>query len=535
MNGPAVATGLGPAELVEKAGRAFSSGRSSPVAAMLGGAYNFVGVTPTAGLCAFTDFSGLFPLYWHQGRDIAAFSNRCTALRAVTATQGWDLRALAWIIGHANLFGDCMPVRDVSYLTPGREARVDWGEARIRFDASHEWAWPPPTDDQLREELTSNEWDDITETFVENFRRLQELDTPLRLMLSGGKDSRLCLAIAKAARLRDHVTCITNGPEVRCAAAVARASGFRHELGPLRTDSYRSSSEDPSPYESEWQRLQRHVYRYEAIVCPRDGTADPASPTTLSIKGFGGELYRGPGGHAKQFKRTLPRSVDEMATMFVDYHQQHDPLGVLAPHESSFQADWLRSWVHESSRSVRFDLLPEKFYVDYRLGHWNGPLGQANPVDINLNPLLSRAVAMKYMELSPQARATDRLHFEVMRRTAPELLEVPIINDVWAPDIARESPVKLPVEAFPAGMQVRGRTVRSRRWAFLEAERDAIEQVFEDADRQTEMGEICNMEKLKAVVRRRDDLRNIEVKAIESSIAVALALLGRAEPVLDRP
>ena len=142
---------------------------------------------------------------------------------------------------------------------------------------------------------------------------------------------------------------------------------------------------------------------------------------------------------------------------------------------------------------------------------------------------------MKYMELSPRTRATDRLHFEVMRRTAPELLGIPILNDVWAPDIANESPIELPSEPFPSRVEVSARTLRSRRWSFLEDERAAIEQLFEEAQRDTDMGAICNMEKLKTIVRAPQNLRNIDVKAVESSIAVALALLGRTEAVLDRP
>ena len=539
LNGPAFGAGLDRSGLAESARHAFSSGGSSAVAATLGGTYNFVGVAPTAGLRAFTDFSGLFPLYWYQGPDVAIFSNRCTALAAATTAPGWDLRALAWIIGHANLFGERMPTRDVSYLPPGCEARVDWGGARVRVDASPEWIWPPPSEEPLREDLTSNEWDRLTEMLLENLRMLEALDGHIQLMLSGGKDSRLCLALAKAAGLQERIVCITNGapdgPEVTCAGAVAEAAGFRHELGALPVAMSASTDSAASPYAAEWRRLRQHVYRYEGIVCPRDGVTEPASTTTLSIKGFGGELYRGPGGHAKQFKRKLPRTLGEMATMFVDYHQQHDPLGVLLPDESSFQAEWLRSWVYDSSRRVRSDVLPEKFYVDYRIGHWNGPLGQATPADIKLNPLVSRPVAMKYMELSPRARATDRLHFEVMRRTAPELLGIPILNDVWAFDIANNSPIELPSEPFPSRVEVSARTLRSRRWSFLEDDRAAIEQLFEEAQRDTDMGEICNMEKLKTTVRAPQNLRNIDVKAVESSIAVALALLGRTEAVLDRP
>ena len=289
INGPAFGARIGPPELVDRARQAFSSDGTSGVAEMLGGTYNFVGATPTAGLRAFTDFSGLYPLYWHQGGDVAVFSNRCSTLRSVTAAPEWDLRALAWIIGHANLFGDRMPARDVSYLVPGWEAHVDPGECQIRLNPSHEWVWPSPSDEPLREDLTPDEWDGITDDLLANVRRLRALDTRLQLMLSGGKDSRLCLALAKAARLDDDIVCVTNGapggPEVRCAAAVAEASGFRHQIGALPIDSSTPAGEGASMFESEWRRLRRHVYRYEAIVCPRDGTTDPASSTTLQHQG----------------------------------------------------------------------------------------------------------------------------------------------------------------------------------------------------------------------------------------------------------
>ena len=97
------------------------------------------------------------------------------------------------------------------------------------------WVWPEPGANGGRENLTPSEWDEITDALVTNFRTLRSSSDPLRLALSGGKDSRLCLALAKAAGLQGpHVT-ITNGPvdspEVLCAAAVAEAAGFRHKRG----------------------------------------------------------------------------------------------------------------------------------------------------------------------------------------------------------------------------------------------------------------------------------------------------------------
>ncbi len=470
------------------------------------------------------------PIYYHGGDTFAVFTNRSYALTGLGSPRRWDTRALAWLIGHSNLFGERMPVDGASYLPPERQARVGWTDAQIQLERSPQWIWPGPSEVPDREQLPARDWDAITESLVENFRDIGRLHADIRLMLSGGKDSRLCLALSKAAGLRDRLTCITNGapggPEVSCAAAVAEAAAFEHRLGPL----------PETPVEQrEWKRLRQHLYRYEAIVCPRDGETEARAGTTVSIRGMGGELYRGPGGHAPQFKRTPATTLDAMAKKFVDYHQHHDPLGILHAEENAFQADWLQTWVYTTADHVRFDLLPEKFYVDYRLGLWNGPLGQGTPAEIKVDPLLSATVAVKNWSLAPVARGTDRLHYEVMRRTAPELLAVPILNDVWAKQVVADSDIALPAEPFRTNVVVDARTLRSGRWRFLEAEGDTIIELLNDADRDTEMGTICDIQKLKNVVRDPTDLSNIQVKEIESCIAVALALLDRAEPVLDRP
>jgi hypothetical protein len=263
---------------------------------------------------------------------------------------------------------------------------------------------------------------------------------------------------------------------------------------------------------------------------------DPLRSTTVNIKGFGGELYRGAGGHAKRFKRDHPTSVAAMADMFVDYHQRHDPLSVLRPDEVAFQAAWLKNWVHATAEHVQFDLLPEKFYVDYRLGHWNGPLGQSTPWRINVNPLLLAAVARKNLELSLDVQGTERLHFEVMRRAAPELISVPFLNDTWAPAIAHDSEVELPREPYPTTVEASGRTLKTWQWRFLASEGRAMARLFKDAARDTDMDAICDMRKLRRVARHSDHLEKVvDAKAVLSAVVVALALLGRSEPALDRP
>jgi len=540
VNGPALSLQGDQAALASDVFRAFRSDGTEGVASTLGGSYNFVGVSPQQGLRAFADSSGLFPIYWCEGPEFAVFSNRSTTAAYIAGPgRGWDHRALGWLIGHANLFGDGMPAQAARYLPPGDEARVRSTDTRVTLHRSPVWVWPEPSDDGGRPDLTSAEWDEITDALVTNFRALRSFSGRLRLSLTGGKDSRLCLALAKAAGLQDRMITLTNGavdsPEVQCAATVAAAAGFPHKQAGLPVTMAQASAA-PIDSSSVWRRLRQHAYRFEAIVCPWDGMTDPLRSTTVNIKGFGGELYRGPGGHAKRFKRDHPTTIDAMADMFVDYHQRHDPLGVLRPDEVAFQAGCLKDWVHSTADRVQFDLLPEKFYVDYRLGHWNGPLGQSTPWRINVNPLLLPAVARKNLQLSLDVQSTERLHFEVMRRAAPELVSVPFLNDAWAHAIVDDSEVDLPREPFPTAVEASGRTLKTWQWRFLASDSKAMTRLFKDAARDTDMGGICDMRKLRRLARHSDRIEKVvDAKALLSAAVVALALLGRSEPVLDLP
>jgi len=536
-NGPMLAVHGDQAGLIDDLLRRFRDRGSAAVADALAGSYNFVGVAPEIGTRAFADFSGLYPLYRAAGSDCAVFSNRSSTI-AHLAGAGWNLRPLAWVIGHANLFDDDVPAAGVSYVPPGREARVRWDGHEVAIERAPTWIWPEPSDGPARDNLDDREWDDVTAAMVSGFRALRDLEGPLRLWITGGKDSRLCLALAHAAGLRDDVETITAGthdsPEVECAATVAAAVGFAHRRQGPPAQSPAGPPPAPPAFDAAkvWRNLRQDVYRYEGIVCAWSALQNTRAPQ-FNVKGFGGELYRR--GNAKQFGAEI-EDLDELARKFVNYHQIHDPLGVLREAEAEYQRAWLQNWVHESARQVRLDLLPEKFYVDFRLGHWSGPLLQDAPVCVNVNPLLLVHAARKNTELSVAARGSERFHFEVMRRAAPELVGLPFLNDLWAPAIQADAPGELATEPFRASVEPTGRVLTGNNpgWRLMEHEEKTLGRLFRAAARRSDMGEICDMRRLRRVGREAAQLqKSAQVKELHSGIGVALALLGRAEPVLD--
>jgi hypothetical protein len=528
VNGPALTTRGDQANLAAGALAAYVSGGSDGLAASLSGGYDAVAVTSAQGLRAFTDFTGMSPMYWHQGSDVALFSNRTSTIAAATGRAAWDVQALAWVLGTGTLHGEDMPASGVRHLPPGREGRVPWGGSDITVDGGPVWVWPEPGEMPLREDLDPAEWDEVTDELVANFRVLGSLTVPVRLYLSGGKDSRLCLALSKAAGLDNVMEARTNGadtsPEVQCAAAVADAVGFRHvQVAPSE-----GSVPDPDVvWQKWWDRLHRHVYRFDAIVSPWDGLTDPIRSMSLNVKGTAGELYR------RGIKRMAQRQGRTTADLATIYATGADPLGILRRPEAELQAAWRAEWFERAARDVHFEALPERWYVDFRMSHWNGPLAACHGGYLSLVPLLAPDTARKNMELVPKARSSDRFHFEVIRRAAPELLGIPFLGDVWDDSVVARSTVELPAEPWPTAVEPTRKVLARPKWDFLAHERKRIDRVFADANRQTELGDICDVRKLRWKLRRSEKLLPPGAKQIFSALGVSLALLGRAEPAID--
>lgn len=123
-----------------------------------------------------------------------------------------------------------------------------------------------------------------------------------------------------------------------------------------------------------------------------------------------------------------------------------------------------------------------------------------------------------------------------MRRAAPELVGLPFLKDTWAPELAASSPIELAQEPWPTTAKTSAFALSQNRpsWPFLEHESRAILELFKQAGRETDLGSICTLWRLRRVARKSPELRKIaRVKELFSGIGVALTLLDRAEPVVD--
>lgn len=525
------------------------------VHAALTGTYGFVGISPTLGLRAFGDFSGLQPLFWGHGPGFAVVSNRSTTVRELVGGEGWDLHAMSWLVGYSEHFGERMPAVGSSLLIPGSEAQVAWGDHKVKIVRSDALTWPAPNDEP-GPDPTPSEWDEITAAAIDYVRSLHDASTRMIFFLTGGKDSRLALALAKAAGLSDEQLAVRtmgppDSPEVEVAKAVADAAGFAHKrMGPPVDD------EGPSGAirhpDAAWLDLCHHLYRFDGGITPWDGITDDLSGTVIQVKGFGGELYRRT--NVKNIRKRAIMTLDELSAAICASPQPHDPLGLLRPEERARQVELRRAWVQAAVADVRLDLVPERFFIEQHLSQWNGQIDLPKPGRINVNPLIQPALAQKVLEVPLAVRQEERFHFEIMRRAAPELVGIPFLDDTWAAAVRDGSPLPLPAKPFPTAVRTRtgllgrvwartrGRGRARRPAAVLRPEPyryltlPGMDQLIDRAADETAMGSVCDMARLAELARDPDRIGSAaEVKSFLSCVAMALALLGRDEAVLDRP
>ncbi|MBY4871212.1 hypothetical protein [Burkholderia anthina] len=500
----------------------------------LAGSYNCASVTLRNGLVAFPDFSGTYPIYKREMNGAAIVSNRASALAGLEPARPRNLTAMSWLIGHANVFGSESPYVDVENITAGAFYRTKLGSAQGALTPFVNQVWPSGEGESpMLDDLTENEWAEITDELVKNVKAAaSQLGDPLRLSLTGGKDSRLTLALAIGAGLGERIETFTNGPEgspeIDCAKSVAAVAGVRHNAFVSR------AARNQQDFDTSWRRLRQHAYRFDGYVCPWDGAGSGEQHGTfIEMTGFGGELYRGPGGHAKQFKNLAFLTEENLISKWVNYHQRMDPLAVLRDRYKEIQVDWLQTWLDENQEKTRIDVLPEKFFVENRLSHWNGPLAQNVIGRVKLMPLLSPKVARLVFKLHPHARALELFHYSVMAKLAPRLVEHPFLNAQWDSTLQGRFGLQAAPTPWNSGVKAPPRSIQAWQCEFVENQRTQIVDLLSEARQQTKIDEIFDVEKLNDIVMTRPEFQVVDTKVVLSGIGIAHSLLERLERVGD--
>lgn len=391
---------------------------------------------------AFSDYTGLKPLYYIDNTDFAAISNRQFLLNPICTKHlkpSFDLLEASSLISQGNKFGAKSFFADVRLLTPGQFLKISRNGTFTKQNFSSQ-LW------DSRNESTSADYDAACDALVENFNWIKYVpalnEKPIRLSLTGGEDSRLVLAMGLNSNIRDRITTFTYGlednPDIKAAEIVARAAQVPHEKKIF-------SSQPPGPVDigGYWQGLSKHAFRFEGATGAWDGGWAKATKMNFDITGFSDFFFKRirPSNAAVDIK-----SKADALSHFQEFQQPYDPLGIINELPKRIESSQIAEWIDTKlSLGAALNELPELYYQDNRFTWWSGALNSNVLTQVRVSPMSSKLAASVGLKQSLTDRRERRFIFEMMKRLSPHLLEVPYLNKKWPGHFKNLAPtIRLP-------------------------------------------------------------------------------------------
>jgi hypothetical protein len=347
------------------------------------------------------------------------------------------------------------------------------------------------------------------------------------LQLTGGRDSRMLLAVALHAGIAHRFHYQTAGPpglaDVRIASALAGRYGLSHEALFVGMRS-------PAPYGVDQRRWVREVGgMMSAWEAPGRSMPDQR------VTGVGGEFLR-------SFRKLRTGPAAEGAAAVVA-GARFGRLGLVRPEITAAHHRVLEAsvWPGDGDRSAHLEV--HLFYALNRMRFTRlGPRLEAM-AERRAYPLYSPALVAEALSVDPEERESDLICLEVLRLCAPELIELEFAGSSWDDRARREighgvqvdRPVAPPVQYQPPRsapvepVVPRSESLVQNLFAAQTDERaDFVREVLADEDDQ--IWEVLHRPRTVDAAARWSTLDLIGRRELFGAISAAIWASGRPEP-----
>lgn len=354
------------------------------------------------GVRAATSIAPADPVYYARTPDLDVVGNRALLVRlAAFGGVRYDVTALQSVARQGYFLSEETPYADVRALPPA--SRLVAGER------------PAVTTEPLPEGTGRTGTRQVADRMRAAVEPLIENPDPVRLTLTGGRDSRLIAALLHGAGIpfRAFTSGFDHHPDVVVARQVAAALGVAHEVSaPSLTQEAELSVVHPA------DRCQNVLRVCEGMLSAYENiTGDAPYSDRPSLGGHNGEILRG--GYLSGMEEATPEAVRRRTrSLFLGNRD----LFTSAANEHAEELAWSSDSLH----------VPDHLYVRFRVGRWHAAaraamLRRGTPVQ----PFLDNRVVAAVLGLDPGARRSERLVYKLIRTFAPALADVPLEGRQW--------------------------------------------------------------------------------------------------------
>ena len=377
---------------------------------------------------AFGDPAGLHQLF-HAGQDAPVVASRAAFVAALAGDRRPDRDSALWVgtIGYR--------VGQESGWTGVRQ--LGQGATLIADATGMQIARPPLTLPETRgfdPGLLAEGLEQAKAAI-----RLAAADGPLDLPITGGKDSRVILAIALAAGLGDRLTLFTRGyaghPDVVVGALIAARIGVPHRREPpLGSD----LPADLGP-QAFMARLRTIAFQTDGGMGGWDNVLGSEIGRRTIVSGHLGEVL-------KAYAKRPPEGALDPAAM-VRLQAPFDPMELLRPEARARLVAALGRQMDEARVAGAEEAdLPDLFYWHNRVPNWLGGIRGVKSFERQpLLPLGVPALMRLAFRMTAAERKVELAHYKLIEAAAPQLLDLPFAHQGWHPSLG--APVTAPVLA----------------------------------------------------------------------------------------
>jgi hypothetical protein len=243
--------------------------------------------------------------------------------------------------------------------------------------------------------------------------------------LTGGKDSRLLLAALLHAGIADQFVFRTDGhdelADVKIARSLADTMGLEYE----------ASLRFPRHSTTYLERLKAFVSMSGGVVNCWDTKAPTADQPRVRLSGLNGECLR---AHSQV---TRPMTSDTDLEDYLTRVLRFGRLGLVRPEVAMAYKEAAHALLLADRPTHPLDRL-ETFQIRTRARARYGPLDELDR-DHRVAALYSLEAIRAAFSLPPEERHRERVHFELMRRVAPDLVNHPFAGPGWSPHLQSQS------------------------------------------------------------------------------------------------
>ncbi|RYD99015.1 MAG: hypothetical protein EOP61_14960, partial [Sphingomonadales bacterium] len=395
-------------------------------------------------LVAFSDQAGLHQLF-HSADGTPVVANRAGLVATVLDDWAPDPDGLIWLpaigyrAGTATAYRAVSQVEQEHVITVGAEGLAvrPPSSPLIRFHG--ERGWSPALEPQLEEGIAQ-----AKAAILLGVGDREVIDLPI----TGGKDSRVILALCLAAGLKERLTLFTRGyaghPDVVAGAGIAAALGLPHRREPPH------GSDEPAYWTCErfFEKLMAQVYQSDGMVGGWDLILGERIAAETLITGHMGEVLKA------YSKKPLPEGELDPIAM-IRLQAPFDPIGLLRPEaREKLRAQIAAQMVRARAEGALEADLPDLFYYRNRVPNWLGAIRGIKSFERQpVVPLGVPGLLRLAFRLTPEERKSELLHYLIIARCAPELLPLPFALQSWdsrlGEDVPRTAPI-LAVSGAPA-------------------------------------------------------------------------------------